>query len=269
MRSEKPTFVVYGNCNAQAFVGFLNELTDIPDRYDVVWGRSYGTNEKPDLSRCEQLWVQDDESNPLHFPDGINAISFPPCNSTTLWPFACYDSLTASDRFPYGDDIVKRLSEDSQVTVENVWIHYNDMVRAEIYRLDLNYAKDIEIRKQRDSRCDVKFSGFFEANFRSTPLQMTYNHPRLIALKHVFFDLCERTGIDKKGVQEKAARWPQTYEPFDSIETPVLEHVATHFSLEWWSPEIKWRFHGKRLEAKDYIEALFAYRKSVMKSAEL
>lgn len=260
----KPTFVVYGNCNATAFCDFLKLATDIPEKYEVVWGRSFGTTEKPDLSRCEQLWVQHDEGNPLVYPDHIPVVTFPPCNSSTLWPFSCYDKVIAGDIFPYGDDIIRRLSEDNSINVSQVWDAYQAIVNSSLERIATNYESDKATRLKRDQATDVGFSDFFEANFRKTMLQMTYNHPRTVTLKHMFLQLCSRSGIDVDAVIARMNAWNPNYEPFNGIEVPVLEQVAKHFGLEWWSPDQTWAHHGKRITTRQYIEAIFTYRRARM-----
>jgi len=267
--AQKPTWIVYGNCNADAFTGFLRDLTDVGDRYEIVWGRSYNAPGPIDLSRCEKLWVQYDEGNPLIYPDSLPALSFPPCNSSAIWPFSTVDPVARGEHspFPYGDDIVIRLSEDSAISEDRIYDSYLDIMQNETKRFDEKYEHDRTLRKTRDDACQIKFSPFFDENFRTRRLQMTYNHPRLETLLNVFYELCEASGIDHVKAREKAAQWPSTYQPFDSIEVPVLAPVVEHFKLDWAPAITTWQVNGKTMTPRDYITQYVLYRRQKMAEA--
>ena len=266
-REVKPTWVVYGNCNAQAFTQFLHALTDVGERYEIVWGRSYNATEPLDLSQCERIWAQLDEGNPLIYPSHIPAISFPPCNSFLLWPVSTLDPLTSGEhnQFPYGDEIIIALSEDETVTEENVYARYIEKLDTMLGRIDASYEKDKALLESRDSKCDIKIGDFMLKNFRSKELQMSYNHPRTVTLLELFCRLCEASGLDVDEVRRRAwTKWPRTYQPFDGIQVPVMPQVAAHHGLEWWSADSLYPFHGEKISAETYLQKFLAFRRSKM-----
>ncbi len=264
-RRSKPTWIVYGNCNADALAGFLRDLTDVGDRYEIVWARSYNATEPVDFSRCKRLWVQHDEANPLSYPKHLRAISFPPCNSSAIWPFSTVDPVMAGEHspFPYGDEIAIRLSEDLAVAEDRIYDAYLDIMRGESARFDERYEHDRDLRRRRDDACQIKFSPFFDANFQSQRLQMTYNHPRLDTLLNLFYALCRASGLNPaKAARQRAARWAPAYQPFDSLEVPVLAPVIDHFKLQW-APGIEtWRVNERSLTPRDYITQYVVCRRA-------
>ncbi|KRA57526.1 hypothetical protein ASD89_07655 [Caulobacter sp. Root656] len=266
----KPTFVVYGNCNAQALTQFLEALTPLGDSHEIIWARSYGDTslrlpgvENDPLARCEHLWVQNDEQNPMihegRTPESCSVLRFPPCNSTVLWPYQFRDSLPVGPdavrpegNFPYGDDLIRRLSEDPAITPQNVVEAYQAQIRSG------HVANAVEqnqrLMAERDAACDVSIADFFWGNFRRTPMQMTFNHPRRAFVQGLFFRMLDRTAPDlTAAAREKADQWPATYEPFDNFETPVAPAVADALQLEWWTPDHKYIFWDERLTFAEYL----------------
>jgi hypothetical protein len=266
----KPTIVVYGNCNAEALVQFLGMLTPLGESHEIIWARSYGDTslrlpgvENDPLARCEHLWVQHDEQNPMVYkgrtPDSCRILRFPPCNSGVLWPYQYRDPLpVAPDAarpegdFPYGDEILTRLSEDPAITPANVFEAYQE----QIYAAHIATALEVNMRQmdERDQACDVAISDFFWKKWRSQPLQMTFNHPRRAFVEEVLRQLMEAAmpSLAAKA-RAKAAGWPATYEPFDNFETPVAPAVAQAHQLQWWTPDRRYLFWGKTVTMDEYL----------------
>jgi hypothetical protein len=277
----KPTFVVYGNCNAEAFAQFLRDLTPLGKSHEIIWARSYGDTrlrlpgaEDDPLARCEYLWVQNDEENPMihegRTPDSCTVLSFPPCNATVMWPYLFRDALPVGPEghFPNGDEIIQALSEDPDITSENVAEAYQARIRPE--HIDNAVGHNERVMAKRDAACDVGIADFFWDNFQSIPMQMTYNHPRRVFLQALFFRLLDRTLPHlTAAARARAAAWPANYEPFDNLETPVAPLVAERLRLEWWRPDHKYMFWGERLTFAEYTVRYLEDRRRRMAHAAL
>jgi len=280
----KPTFVVYGNCNAQAMTQFLAELTPFGQTHEIIWAGSYGDTslrlpgvENDPLARCEHLWVQHDELNPMihegRTPDSCSVLRFPPCNSSVMWPYQFRDNLPVlpdaprpEGDFPYGDDIIRRLSEDPNVTPDNVFEIYQSLVRPE------HIAQAIENnRKQmadRDLASDIGIADFFWETFRSKPLQMSFNHPRRLFIQTLFLRLLDATAPEATPqAKAKADAWPATYEPFDNFEAPIAPAVAEALGLEWWTPDHEYIFWDRKLTMDAYLRRFLENRRQRMQLA--
>lgn len=267
----KPTFVIYGNCQAGVIREAVRFMPGISDEFEVVYFRSFnhptegrGRIDPEIMGRCLLLWEQLDESAPFKFegatPEQMKWVKFPPVDLGVLWPFSAQDPLFGPEpdyeygMFPYGDRILIEVSQHSE-SVEAAILRANELVGQQVGQL-LRYL-DIELARllRREQSAHVKIAEFVISTFNSDRLFWAYNHPTKILFRELVNRLAAATWPDSEHLGSVGDTIFHEWEPLAHLHTPIHPAVASKLGLVWWREDLRYRFHqDKELTFDEYVE---------------
>lgn len=285
----KPSFVIYGNCQAGILQYAVRHVPGIKDEFDIHYIRSFDHPGEenaaidPDvMQRCKILWKQYDELSPFSYAgplaDGAKTITFPPMDFAPLWPFQVKDSEFVPElpdfpfgKFPYGDRLAIEFSETNKPSEE--LIHYYT-AHAQAKLIQFDRMLDIEFQRlaRREANCNVSIAAFVFSRMRDTRLFWSFNHPT----RHLLCELMNRLAIATwTEARDKNGEFFQTvdrifleWEPLDSIHVPITGAVARGLDLKWWEPNLLYNFHNlKLLKEKEYIKLYIDSRRTYKSSS--
>lgn len=261
----EPYLIVYGNCQAGMLAQSIKFVPGIRERYRVHYVCSFDhpmekTTPPPAdvLEKCAIYWRQYDEQG-FNAPDDLippNAqrVVFPPLDFGPLWPFQCYDPVFKPEppeypfgRFPYGDRMLKELSEETPPE-KDIYQAYND--RIDNLSLDTSRHLDIEFERlrRRDVASDIKLAPFVISTFKVERLFWCYNHPTKRLFGELFDRMIRQTWADASVRHSDLYRIGRfiyrEWDPFKINQVPICDYVGKELGLVWWSPEMKYDIAG-------------------------
>lgn len=278
----KPTFVIYGNCQA----GVLGEATkfipEIHDHFEVVYYRSFDhpTEGKqsfdPDvMARCRYFWCQVDNAVGSPF-DGethpeMKKVVFPSVDLGMLWPFQTHDPIFTSEpdypfgMFPYGDRLLVKLAE-ANVPPNEVIEQFNQLWVDQRFNFD-RYL-DIEMHRliKREQGAHVRMAAWVLSHFRTDRLLWAYNHPTKTTFRTLLNRVMAATFPEASdlnhAIYNVGDRIFDSFDPFSvSHQPPIHGQVADKLGLAWWSPDDLYYFHNDiKISAQDFVEKYVAER---------
>lgn len=272
----KPTFVIYGNCQA----GVLSETTkfipEIHDNFEVVYYRSFDhpTEGKPAfdvgvMSRCRYFWCQVDNAAGSPY-DGetstdMKKVIYPSVDLGMLWPFQTHDPIFTTEpdypfgMFPYGDRLLIKLAEAS-VPLDQVIEHFDQLWTEQRFNFD-RYL-DIEMNRliKREQGAHVHMAAWVLSHFRTDRLLWTYNHPTKatfrVLLNRVMAATFREANDPDHSLYNVGDRIFESWDPFSvSHQPPIHAQVAAALGLTWWSPNDSYYFHNDtKISACGFVE---------------
>jgi Polysaccharide biosynthesis enzyme WcbI len=272
----KPTFVVYGNCQAGVLQDIINAVPFFEENYETIYYQSFDhpteglSTISPDvMSRCAILWRQSDDNLPFTFdgttPEAMKTVTFPSVDLGILWPQQMNDPLfTREDRypygmFPYGDrlliEVAKRglSGEAGKARLAELWSNPP---------FPFDRYLDIELQRlmRREQATQIKMAAYVLSRFRTDRLLWSYNHPTSRLFAVLLNRLIAATFPDSRELSHPLYRLGdhlfREYDPFaSSYQAPIFQPVAEALDLQWWSPDDTYYFHdGERLSCDQFIE---------------
>jgi hypothetical protein len=109
---------------------------------------------------------------------------------------------------------------------------------------------DIELLRlvRREERATVRLAAHVLSTFKSVRLFWAYNHPTAPLLREILNRLTIATWPEARLRQHAMHRIGDVvfsdWEPLADFHTPVHPSVARALGLTWWTPDLKYRFHG-------------------------
>lgn len=271
----KPTFVVYGNCQAGVLQDILNSVPFVSEKFETVYYQSFdhpteGTATiAPDvMSRCAVLWCQADDNVPFAYdgptPAEMKTIRFPSVDLGVLWPHQTNDPLFGSEEqypygmFPYGDRMLIQIAKEGlrgaagQSRYDALW---------EQQPFPFERYLDIELQRlmRREQTTQIKMAAYVLSRFRTDRLLWSYNHPTPKLFAFLLNRLLEATFTEARQVGHPLHRAGdilfEHYDPFgSSYQSPIFPQVAKALDLQWWSPDDTYYFHhGERLSLDQFV----------------
>jgi hypothetical protein len=279
---NRPTFIVYGNCQADAISVILQRDPIIKRLYNVRYVASFGPNagsvESEAISKCAIFLEQHDRDSfarRSELPRSCTTIRFPSIDCNVLWPFNTtnpYDDPEPGfpfGRFPYGDRvIVSRI--DAGDSAQDILDYY--LNGWEDYKIDLDRFLKLEVARftARDAKCDVTMGSYlYERFMRERPL-WTANHPTLSFLKELLQRIIAAAARSNEALSTvdigrtiDRAFVINPRGPLGVVSVPVHPMVAEHFQLSWYDPKERYQlFDGSSYNYDGYFKALIAHSRA-------
>jgi hypothetical protein len=276
----KQSFIIYGNCQAEAIAAVLAKNALISSLFRIVYVRSFvhptsGTMEvsDDDLAQCALLAEQHDP-RPFPYrerlPQGSPIVTFPAVDSNMFWPFTVPNQLDAPEppdypfgRFPYGDRIIAGCIQKGMSAPDILDYYLNGW---DDYKLDLDRLQKIEFARlrSRDDHCQVKMADYVIENLRAERLYWTVNHPTAELLREITHRLVRICTGNNETVENEADIAGTIRDhfgergPLGVIGVPIHPKVAEHFGLTWYSARERWPYYGRMLKYEEYFRELIA-----------
>ena len=279
-KKDRPTFVVYGNCQADAVAVILRGNAAISKLYDVRYVKSFGAERgriDPDaVTKCA-IFLEQHDREPFEqrerLPRSCTIIRFPSIDCNVLWPFNASNPYDGPEerypfgRFPYGDRVIIA-QIDSGRSADEILEYY--LTAWDDYKMDLDRFLKIEMARfeARDAKCDVTMGSYLYERFIHERPLWTANHPTLPFLKELLRRILvaaadradERLGsidIDRT-IASNFVLSPRG--PLGVVSVPIHPKVAEHFQFAWYDPHERYQlFDGNSYDYKEYFEQLIAH----------
>ncbi|HEY5411448.1 MAG TPA: WcbI family polysaccharide biosynthesis putative acetyltransferase [Caulobacteraceae bacterium] len=267
--AQRRTLIVAGNCQASFLYRALKESPELDERYEIIYFRNFRKGDQSelsldDLSRCaillEQIAHKAPELPSKHrLADDARVITFPILWMNSLWPTAIKDPRNEPTErhpggpYPYGDRIVLSLL-DQGLTPDQVAQRYLEFDLGEM--VDIERFHEINVDKARilDERADVKLGAYVTQNFRASRLFVTQNHPTMTMLRYIADAIFAALEIDPP-----ESDLAQAAGGMQHVHMPVHPVVADHFKLDWYDPEMIYRYFDEQLKLPEFIRRYAAF----------
>lgn len=273
---NKPSILVYGNCQASAVSQTLTKLPGLSETYEVRYLPSFihpvegAAQVRQDwLDRChifiEQKGAWSEFSRKAELPRGVTLLRFPTVSMNSLWPLQANDPRNIPEpphypfgRYPYGDRLVLELLEKGYVG-EGLLREYLARDVGQMLDMDRLFELECGRLRQADSVCDIQMVDFILANFRTHRLFWTYNHPTAVMLKNLSNKILSALSQILGGMNAVMLRqWLDVcyrdWEPAGEISVAVHPQVIRHFQLKWADDETRyWHYLSPRMGFEEYM----------------
>jgi hypothetical protein len=270
---NRPTVIVYGNCQADAIAQCLSRLPEFRDGFDVVYVPSFvhpidGPTRvaTADLARCVLLLEQRTLHHPCPFAGSIPAdaavLDFPMVSVNALWPLQAREKRNVAEPdypfglYPYGDRLLNRVLADG-LTGDAAFAAYDATPLDRM--LDLGRFLVVETERIRllDQRSGIPFGAWVLDHFRSERLFWTYNHPTARLLAPLVDAVLSRTmpllRLPRRLAEQAAGLFSTGWEPADWLKVAVHPQVAGELGLSWWTPDLTYaHYRHKDVDYRQY-----------------
>jgi hypothetical protein len=269
-----PLFVL-GHHAAHQMAGIINRLPSLRGRLEAHFIAPDGDIDAilaqpacrilPTVQLC---WEQADVGNATakaefrnRLPRHCSVARFPSPRLTALWPFHHPDPSLIREpqlelqRYRFVDRLADRLA-DGALDDDLLALAYDRMAKEQNSDLGGILAADLAAMRRTDDACDVKVADFIEHNFKRQRLFAAPPFPTGTVARHVLDQLLARVpwlSEDCLDLVRRDLDFLLTGYVDRRDELPVHPIVARHFGLAWWSPAIRYRWHGNRWTFEEYL----------------
>ena len=253
---DKPTLLVYGNCQAGAVSAIFGADPALAEAYCVHYLPSFddrvsgSRNLAPGVIGRTVLLLEQFDANPFPYRDQLPPhcakIVFPSVDLNLLWPLRCANPLndqptdaTPWGHYPEGDRIIIDCVQRG-LTADETIAHYRGHAHEHLPNLN-RYAEMEKARLQaREAKCDVVMSDFVFERLSSDRLFWTANHPTSVSLR----ELCGRLLAAAEpalpescfvDIDRSLTMFPQEG-PLGFLSVPIHPLIVEHFNLRWYGP---------------------------------
>lgn len=199
-------------------------------------------------------------------PEGCATFTFLTPHLRALWPFLTIDPRArpepgryADARYPQGDRIAMQFA-NANIPDDVVWLMYE--AAAEQEPVDLDAALDEELRHmiRDEAAADIRMADYIRAHLGTSRLFLTPYLPNVPLIREIAARLLDipplRDVVRGDVLREELDALLEGFVPWD-VELPVHPRVARHFGLNWWTPEMTYRwfnnYRTRRQYTLDYI----------------
>lgn len=272
----KPTFVIYGNCQAGVIQDIIKSVPSISSQYETVYYQSFdhpvdgvSVIDPSAMARCAILWCQSDDNTPFRFdgttPPSMRTIAFPSIDLGILWPNQVTDPLFPREElypygmFPYGDRMLMQIAQEG-LTGEEGKARFGQLWNEHPFPFDRYLDIELQRLMRREQAAQIKMAAYVLSHFRTHRLLWSYNHPT----SHMFAVLLNRliqatfpeSHDDGHPLHSIGNILFRDYDPFNSTyQAPVYPAVARALDLQWWSAQDEYFFHhNERMTYTQFIE---------------
>jgi len=267
--------VIAGHNVARQIASVMSKLSLLEDRITFHYVGMGGTVEAtvqtlpPWVLRSAQVyWEQSDVGSPDvaaalrgMLPDDCEVRRMPSPHMTALWPLQGTDPRLVREpgrydigRYPFTDRVGASLA--NMMLPDDVMIlAYESMAEKEVPNLDAYLEADVDAWRRLDAANDVQVADFIVDNFRRQRLFCAPPHATPALLRHMIDQLVATPAIEaaadptalRREIDFVMAGWVGCRE-----ELPVHPHVARHFDLSWWQPDMHYRWFGNEWTFEQY-----------------
>ncbi len=179
----------------------------------------------------------------------------------TPWPFLAADPRARAEpgrygdaRYPQGDRLAYPLAS-ANLPDDVVYLMYEMSVEQEALDLDAQFAKEIRHMRREEAASDIKLAQFIQDNFARKRLFLTPYLPNTPLIRDIAWQMLDRPELHVIAKPEVVAAeldaLLEGFVPWD-VELPVHARVARHFGLQWWRPEMTYRWFNNYRTYRQY-----------------
>ena len=277
---QRPTILVYANCQGDELTEMLNRLAPIRAHFHIAHIFLGALDEfltTPDaqttLASAAILWEQMSdaatEERPRlasHLPSTIRHLRFPAFTCSTLYPFGASDPRQPGPDalFAYSDIICARLwremggatGEMDQVPDATILARYAELSIRMLPDLNRVLDRDILQWRARDQQCDVKMADFMAQSLRHVRLFYTAGRPTWMIMGRVLRQLLALSLDDPAlwlTTLRALDRLDHGYRGNDSLSAPIHPEVARRLDLLWYNPAETSRWLGHQWTFDQFV----------------
>lgn len=209
---SKEICIIAANCQGAYFKAALSSSPGFRERYEIHYFVNYNHETVPPelLKRCMLLiyqplgpkWGDLSSYKLLHgVAPGCRTISVNYLTFPVYWPFMAHDSRNQPDQdhpfgqFPYGDSLIMEMLAAGMKPDEVVRNYLEGPYVAAKTSADKILQDYITKQRDLEERRDQKVLDYILANYRTTRLFETYNHPARPLCLYQANDILERLGL--------------------------------------------------------------------------
>lgn len=175
-------------------------------------------------------------------------IVLPRLEFASLWPLMAEHPPRGPDipgvPVHFGDRIALQALRD-EIPSASRRTAYDAMAVSALEDLDRLHAETAKAMFRREAGCDVRVAAFVLSCFRSERLFHSPVHPAGALMQQVMAQLLGHPALaslaDGSFDAQLRAVAPGLEGVFADAQAPVHPHVAAHFALGWWSPNLRYR----------------------------
>ena len=290
--NDKPTLIIYGDCQASYMHPRVASIAAVSDRYHVEYASIIQVWDKdappalPDIpvermQNCEIVWYQvgpeewpEPPSGYLgHIPANAKYVRFPSFYFSAPWfansPDPMMDAKApAHPTFPYQDRFLVQIASTG-VAVSEGYEVYEELVRRNVGALSRVLEREVQLLARRDANCDVPMTGYIFSNFVRRRLFWNPTNPTNALCEELVRRLISATwpsdsragqvfdGVERQAFSQEDSHHFQRH----IISRPIAEALG----LSWWREDYKYwtRVLDVELTSRDYVERYVAARRQL------
>lgn len=279
------TVLVYGNCQAPAVAAGLAMLDDLDEDFRFVCALNHalpgqGVAYIPDaLLQNVVLMVQQPEER-TDFPilaalrqrlsTGIPVVTFPSLFMPCQWPFDCVDPRAQPEpehpwgRFPNGDMIGLEVA-NAGISGPLAVAAYLDLSTRKLPDMRVRLQRDLDRMRGYDANCDVKLADFVETSYRNEHLFWTNGHINGNGVHALVERVAQAVRPYLGGSAQRARICLEPLKEHGGLggnQLPIHPLVAEALGLEFWLPDMTYRWHTQHWTFFEYIQRYIEYDRS-------
>lgn len=276
------TVLVYGNCQAPSVAIGLAALDDLDGDFRFVCALNHAAPGAaaavvPDcLLRDVALVVQQHEERanlPVlaalrqRLPASVPVVTFPSFFLPCLWPFECVETRIRPEqeypwgRYPLGDMIGLELARAGLQGPLAV-AAYMDLSARKLPDMRVRLQRDLDRIRGYDAHCDVKLADYVESTFRREHLFWTNGHVSGAGIYALISRIAHavRPYLGGTALRAQASlAYLHEHGGLGEHQLPIHPLVADALQLEFWQPDMRYRWSTQHWDFFEYIQRYIEY----------
>lgn len=285
MISQRPSLVVYGNCQAEFLGLLLSRSSSLTSRFDVVVASNNVEVDaalkaiEPYAGSAVLLWEQHDQRPAVSVRDAVRQqlpadcaiVRYPAVGMDAFWPFYVKDPRNQAEpgfafgRYPAGDRLAIEVSQIG-LPPEDAYRRYMDLSRERMPDVNALVARDKAVQARRDAASDVGMSDFVFGNLRSTYQFWTRGHLAICVFAELLRRLLERSsealGTFDRQTQTELQSAYAIFAGQGEFQHPIHPLVIERLGLQFVDETTRYRWLGQSWTFEEYMRRYLAFDRS-------
>ncbi len=267
--------LIAGGAMANVLTEIFGKLPSLRDRlgfrvidFNTPLDRRIAELPPDTLATAMFCWIDNRAGTPeqrdalrARLPESCAQLTFLTPHFRALWPFLATDPRARPEpgrygdaRYPQGDRLAYPLASVS-LSDDVVYLMYEMAVEQETLDLDAQFAKEVRHMRREEATADIKLAQYIQDNLARERLFLTPYLPNTPLIRDIAWQMLNRPELHVIAKPETVAAeldaLLEGFVPWD-VELPVHARVARHFGLEWWRPELRYRWFNNYRTYREY-----------------
>lgn len=284
MNRGRPSFIVYGNCQAEFLGLLLSNATDIASRFDVAVASNNLDDDSaiapvaPLLDRAVLYWEQYDQRPAVEIRDRLRnalpakcaVVRYPAVGMDAFWPFMQRDPRNVPEpgypfgRYPLGDRVAMEVA-GLDLPPDQAYARYMQISRERMPDVQQLLSRDRAILSRRDAGCDVSMSDFVFENLRSAYQFWTRGHLAICVMAELLRRLLLRSRDVLGDPAAASAQLESVYERFPGqgeFQHPIHPLVIEQLGLRFVDERTQYRWFSNSWTFEEHVKRYIAFDRS-------
>jgi hypothetical protein len=279
---ERPSLIVYGNCQAEFLGLLLSRVPSITAHFDVA----VASNNVPldaalaaiqPYAHCAvAFWEQHDqrpevtvrEATRSRLPASCMTIRYPAVGIEAFWPFFFRDPRNqpepgfALGRYPGGDRVAAEIAKLG-LSSERAYERYLEVSSNRMPDLEMLVARDASVQGRRDAASDVPMADVVFANLRSTYQFWNRGHLAICLMSRLLERLldCSSAVVGSMTAQMRE-ELQEVYRVFPGqgeFQQPIHPLVIERLGLKFVDGATKYRWFGNSWTFEEFTKRYLCF----------